>query len=100
MPLDILLVTALRLMVQVAGYALLGQGVLALLAGKRRHDNLFYKLLQIVASPAVKAVRFITPRFIIDAHIPFLTFFVLFWLMIVLQLLKRYLCGLHGLTCQ
>jgi hypothetical protein len=47
----------------------------------------------------VRAVRFATPRFILDAHVPVLTFFLLFWLWIVLALVKRHLCGLHGLAC-
>ena len=55
--------------------------------------------LPIVTGPVVRAVRFITPRFIIDAHVPFITFFLLFWLWIVLAVVKRHLCGLHGLAC-
>jgi len=99
MPFDILLVSILRTLVEVAGFALLGQGALAVLAGKYREQNAFYRVLRIVTQPAVRAVRYITPRFVIDAHIPMLTFFLLFWLWIVLALLRRHLCGLHGLAC-
>ncbi|MGB9130199.1 MAG: hypothetical protein WCB97_11155 [Thiobacillus sp.] len=99
MPLDILLVSVLRTLVEVAGFALLGQGVLALLAGKYREQNIFYRVLRIITGPVVRAVRFITPRFILDAHIPVLTFFLLFWLWIMLAFAKRHLCGLHGLAC-
>ncbi|MDP1645582.1 MAG: hypothetical protein Q8K35_05500 [Thiobacillus sp.] len=99
MPLDILLVSILRTLVEVAGFALLGQGLLALLAGKYREDNVFYRVLRIVTRPVVRAVRFIAPRFILDAHVPILTFFLLFWLWIMLAFLKRHLCGLHGLAC-
>lgn len=99
MPLDILLVSILRTLVEVAGFALLGQGVLALLAGKYREQNLFYRTLRLIASPAVRAVRFVAPRFVIDAHVPMLTFFLLFWLWVVLALTKRHLCGLHALAC-
>jgi hypothetical protein len=99
MPFDILLVSILRTLVEVASFALLGQGVLALLAGKYRDQNLFYRVLRIVTQPVVRAVRFITPRFVLDAHIPMLTFFLLFWLWVVLALVKRHLCGLHGLAC-
>jgi hypothetical protein len=99
MPLDILLVSVLRTLVEVAGFALLGQGALAVLAGKYREQNLFYRLLRIVTNPVVRAVRFITPRLVIDAHIPMLTFFLLFWLWIVLAFVRRHLCGLHGLAC-
>ncbi|KAF0103282.1 MAG: hypothetical protein FJ209_01490 [Betaproteobacteria bacterium] len=99
MPLDLLLVSILRVLVEVAGFALLGQGVLALLAGKYRHQNIFYKVLQAVTAPVVKATRFVLPRFIIDAHVPLIAFFLLFWLWIVLAVAKRHLCGLHGLAC-
>lgn len=99
MPLDILLVSILRTLVEVAGFTLLGQGVLALLAGKYREQNIFYRALRTVTRPVVRAVRFLTPRFILDAHVPVLTFFLLFWLWIVLALVKRHLCGLHGLAC-
>ena len=99
MPFDILLVSVLRTLVEVAGFALLGQGALAVLAGKYREQNAFYRVLRIVTGPVVRAVRFITPRFIIDAHVPFMTFFLLFWLWIVLAVVKRHLCGLHELAC-
>jgi len=99
MHIDLLLVSVLRVLVEVAGFALLGQGALALLAGKSRHDNLFYKILQTITRPVVKAVRFVTPRFIIDTHVPMVSFFLLFWLWIMLAAAKRHLCGLHGLAC-
>ncbi len=99
MPLDLLLVSIALTLVQVAGYALLGQGVLALLAGQRRGQNLFYRILQTVASPAVRAMRWITPRFILDRHLPVLTFFVLVWVGLLLVRARRHLCGLHGLVC-
>ncbi|HET9463854.1 MAG TPA: hypothetical protein VFO43_07805 [Thiobacillus sp.] len=99
MQLDILLVKILLALTQIASLALLGQGVLALLAGKYREQNLFYRLLRLIASPAVRAVRFVTPRVILDAHVPALTFFLLVWLWIALALVKRHLCSLHGLAC-
>lgn len=99
MPFEIQLVTILRTLIEVAGLALVGQALLALLAGKYRHNNIIYKVFQIITGPAVKAVRFITPRIIIDAHIPMLTFFLLFWLWFGLAVLRRSLCAMHGLTC-
>ncbi len=91
MQFELLIVTILRALVEVAGFALLGQGLLAVLAGKKRDDNFVYRLLQIVTSPIVKLVRFITPRFVLDAHMPLLTFFLLLWIWLGLALLKRYL---------
>lgn len=99
MQFDILLVGILRALIEVAGLALLGQGLLAVLAGKRRQDNFVYRLFQVVTGPATRAVRRVMPRFIIDAHIPLVSFFLLLWLWIALAVLKRYLCGMHGLAC-
>jgi len=96
---DLILVQLARVLVEVAVFALLGRGILALLAGNSRHENLFYKILETITRPAVKTVRWLTPRLIIDAHVPMLTFFLLFWLWIALAIAKRYLCGLHGLAC-
>lgn len=99
MPLDLILVSVLRTLVEVAGFSLLGQGVLAVLAGKYRDSNLFYKILRTITQPVVRAVRAITPRLVIDAHIPYVTFFLLFWLWIALAVAKRALCASHGLQC-
>jgi hypothetical protein len=99
MPFEILLVTLLRGLVEVAGFVLLGQGLLALLAGKHRHNNVVYKGLQIVTAPVTKLVRRIAPKVILDAHIPMLTFFILFWLWFGLAVLKRSLCTMQGLVC-
>ncbi len=96
---EILIISILRMLVEIAGYALLGQGVLAILAGAKREQNVFYRILKTITAPATRAVRFVTPRFVIDAHIPFLTFFLLFWLWIALSAAKRYVCVTHGLQC-
>lgn len=96
---ELFLISVLRVLAEVAGYTLLGQGVLAIFAGKSRDQNVVYRLMQTVTSPAVKAVRFVTPRFIIDRHIPFVTFFVLFWFWIGLAVAKRYVCVTQGLDC-
>lgn len=96
---ELLLISILRALVEVAGYTLLGQGVLAIFAGKGRENNVVYRLMQTVTSPAVKAVRLITPRFIIDRHIPLVTFFLLFWIWIGLAVAKRYVCVAQALNC-
>jgi hypothetical protein len=99
MPIELFIVSILRALVEVAGLSLLGQGAVALLSGKYRDQNIFYKLFQIVTRPVIKAARVVAPRVIIDAHVPFLAFFILFWLWIALAFAKRQLCGLHGLAC-
>jgi hypothetical protein len=70
-------VVILKAIVEVAGLALLGQGLLFILAGRQRHNNMFYTILKTVTAPVFKATRFIAPRFIVDQHIGFLAFFLL-----------------------
>ena len=96
---ELFVLSLLRALVEVAGYFLLGQGLLALLAGRRKQDNMVYKLFVIVTGPVVKIVRKLTPRQIIDKHVPFIAFAVLFWLWIALNWLKRLYCETNMLQC-
>lgn len=86
---ELLIISILRALTEVALLTLLGQGLLAFLAGSRRATNPIYQLFNIITRPVIKAVRFITPKPIIDKHVPFVTFFLLFWLWIFLAYLKR-----------
>ena len=96
---ELLILGVLRALVEVAGLFLLGQGLLALLAGSRRHTNMIYKLFLIITGPVVKAARAVLPRQIIDKHVPFIAFAVLFWLWIALNWLKRLYCDANMLQC-
>lgn len=99
MPVELLLVSVLRALVEVAGMFLIGQGVLYVLAGSRRDRNVVYLFFRLVTSPVIRLTRWITPRVVLDGHIPFVAFTVLFWLWIALAVAKRHLCQLHQLTC-
>jgi uncharacterized protein YggT (Ycf19 family) len=96
---ELFVVSVLRALVEVALLALLGQGVVALLAGTRRGSNPIYRLFQIITAPVLNGLRRITPRLILDKHLPLVAFFVLFWLWILLAYVKRVLCGIDGLAC-
>ena len=96
---DLFVVSVLRALVEVALWALLGQGVLALLAGGRRHNNFVYRLFLVITQPVIRLARWITPKVIIDKHLPFIAFFLMFWLWILLAWVRRELCVLHGLAC-
>ena len=71
-------------LVLVAGLSLLGQFVVAIFNWPARRQNLVYRLFEVVASPVVKLVRLVTPKVVIDQHIPIAAFMVLlfayFWL--------------------
>jgi hypothetical protein len=82
------LIVVLKTLAEVAGLALLGQGILYLLAGAGREQNIFYRVLKTLTMPVWRAVRFITPRFIVDRHIGFLAFLLLalgWFLLLVFQ---------------
>ena len=72
-----MVVSILKLLAEIALLALVGQGVLGLLTGARRDQNLFYQLLQVLTRPVVRGARLITPRIVIDRHVPIVAFLLL-----------------------
>jgi uncharacterized protein YggT (Ycf19 family) len=96
---ELLVLGILRALVEVSMLFLLGQGLLALLAGSRRHTNTIYQLFVIVTRPVLKIVRKISPPQVIDKHLPFVAFFLLFWCWIGLAYLKQSYCEVHLLQC-
>jgi hypothetical protein len=97
----LLFVSAVKLVAEIALMALLGQWVLGLLAGPKREQNLFYQLLQVVTRPFVKGVRLMTPRVVLDRHIPLAAFVLLCMVWIVATLAKIDLCVRIGVQqCQ
>ena len=64
----------LQLTLYIALLALLGQGLLYVLAGAKRETNIFYTLLRVVGKPFTAIVRRITPAKVADQHVPFVTF--------------------------
>jgi len=85
-------VSTIKLITEIALLALFGQWVLGLLAGAKRDGNLFYQILQIVGKPFVVAARVITPRQIIDRHVPFVAFLLLLFVWIAATLMKIRIC--------
>lgn len=97
----LLFVSSLKLVAEVALLAFIGQFLLALLAGQKRDSNFFYKLLQVMTRPFVKGVRLITPRVVIDRHIPLATFVLLSVVWVASTLTKINLCLQMGVAqCQ
>jgi len=64
----------LQLLLAIPLLALVGQGLVWVLArafGQPPAQNIFYRLLQTVASPVVRVCRRITPKFVADAHVAY-----------------------------
>ena len=73
------LLRALKAVVEVAGFAYLGQGLVAVFSGANREQNVIYQVFRIVTGPVTRATRFLMPRFIPDRHVPFIAFGLLLW---------------------
>lgn len=96
---ELLIVSVVRALVEVAGFFLLGQGVLYVLAGASREKNVIYQLFRVVTGPVVRTVRAITPKVIMDRHVPVVSFFLIFWLWILLAYARTLVCEANGLAC-
>jgi hypothetical protein len=76
---ELLLLVMLKALAELTFMFLLGQGALYILAGSKRAGNIFYQVLSIVTNPVMRAARWLTPRFVIDAHIPFVAVMLVAW---------------------
>jgi type III secretory pathway component EscU len=91
---------AIQLVLYIALLALLGQGVLYVLAGARRESNTFYKLLQVLSRPFTWAMRRITPKQIADQHVPLVTFLLLSVFYVVVTFERADLCVTSNMVGQ
>lgn len=82
----------LQVVLYIALLALLGQGLLFLLAGAKRESNIFYQLLRIVGKPFTSVVRRITPARVADRHVPIVTFGLLLIVYVVVSFEKINYC--------
>jgi hypothetical protein len=90
-----------QLLATLALLFLLGQGVLYVLAARNRERNLFYQLFQIVTRPVLRFTRWITPKVIVDRHIPFVAFLLVGWVWVILAvwILPDLACQLGKAEC-
>jgi len=89
-----------QLVLYIALLALVGQGVLYVLAGPKRDANFFYKLLQVLSKPFTVPVRKITPRQVADEHVPVITFFFLVILYAVVTFERADMCVTSNMVGQ
>ena len=82
------IIVILKALTEVAGVAMIGQGVLWVLAGSKRDQNLVYGIFKTLTAPVIKATRAITPRVILDQHIGLVAFFLLIVLWLGLTVMK------------
>ena len=81
-------IVILKALIEIAGVAMLGQGLLYVLAGSKRDQNVVYGLFKTLTSPVMKATRMITPRVVLDQHIGLVAFFLLIVLWLAATAIK------------
>ena len=97
---ELLVVTVVKALVELAGFFLLGQGLLYLLAGKKREQNLAYQILCVLTGPVTSLTRRITPKAVVDRHIPLVAFLILFWIWVLLSWAKGQICSTVANRCE
>lgn len=90
-------VTVAKALVEFAGLLLLGRGLVFLLSFGRHDGNPIYRFLRFLTGPVVRPVRVITPRFVVDQHVPAIALFILFWAWIALKFWQVVLAHEAGL---
>lgn len=96
---ELLVVTVLKALSELAGLFLFGQGLLFMLAGPKRDSNGFYQLFRVLTSPVVKVTRAVTPRAVVDRHVPFVAFLLILWVWLALLYWKAKICSTGDVEC-
>lgn len=91
--LDVVII--LKALTEVAGIALIGQGILFLLAGANHEKNIPYAILKTVTRPVFALARFLAPRFVPAGFIWALTpaLLLIFWILFTYFKIKLVLQG-------
>ena len=88
----------LQLLLYIGLLALVGQGLLFILAGAKRDTNLFYQLFQVVNKPWTKLAALISPKQIAIRHHAFVAFCLVSAIYIAVTIAKIEHCVSVGMV--
>ena len=71
------LAITVKLLAEIALLVLLGQGIVGLISGAARDRNPFYRVFVVAGRPWVRVARFVSPRVVLDRHLPLVAFLIL-----------------------
>lgn len=94
----LLLVEVLKLVAEIALMCIAAQWVLGILAGAKRDQNLVYQLFQVLTRPFIAGARKVSPRIVLDRHVPLVAFLLLSFVWVVATITKIDICvrmGVH-----
>jgi hypothetical protein len=81
----LLAVVIAKSLVELSLMFIVGRFLLGLLAGPNRDNNVFWQLLDVASKPALWITRKISPKLILDQHIPLATssWLIIAWVLLV-----------------
>ena len=81
----LLAVVILKSLIELSLMFIVGRFILGLLAGAKKSTNIFWQLLDIAAKPALYITRKLSPKLILDQHIPLAaaSWLVIAWVFVV-----------------
>ncbi len=88
----------LKAVTELALMALVGRFIVGLLAGGNRENNIFWRLLDIIARPPLKLARWISPKIVLDRHIPLAAFFLTCFIWLIALQAKVAACVEAGMA--
>ena len=97
----LLAVVIAKSLIELSIMFIIGRFLLGLMAGPKRDNNVFWQLLDVASKPALWITRKISPKLILDQHIPLATssWLIIAWVLMVQ--LKIDMCLELGIsTCQ
>jgi len=81
----LLLVVILKSLIELSLMFIIGRFLLGLLAGAKRDTNVFWQLLDVAAKPVLWITRRVSPKLILDRHIPLAaaSWLLIAWVLVV-----------------
>lgn len=78
----------IKAVLEVAGFALLAQFLVGVFSWGRRKTNPVYRLLEVITRPFTRLTRLVTPKVVVDRHVPLATFLLLLfaWVIVLVEL--------------
>jgi hypothetical protein len=87
-----LVIVILKSLIELSLMFVVGRFILGLLAGVKRETNVFWQLLDVASKPSLWLTRRVSPKLILDQHIPLaaVSWLIIAWVLVVM--LKIDLC--------
>ncbi|MBK6595631.1 MAG: hypothetical protein IPG23_24645 [Burkholderiales bacterium] len=97
----LLTIVILKSLIELSLMFIVGRFLLGLLAGAKRQTNVFWQLLDVAAKPSLWITRKLSPKLILDQHIPLAAASWLLVAWVLMVKLKIDLCmQLGAASCQ